>query len=54
MEGFVTDYLGNTVKYSSLSGIYMEKASYSFSMEAAYLSYLREYQEKQYEILQPY
>ena len=54
MEGYVTDYLGNTVKYSSLSGIYMEKASYSFSMEAAYLSYLREYQEKQHEILQPY
>ena len=44
MEGYVTDYLGNTIHYESNSGIYMEKTSYSFSMEAAYLMYLREMQ----------
>lgn len=40
-SGYVTDYLGNTVKYESKSGVYLEKASYNFSMEAAYLDYLR-------------
>lgn len=43
-EGYITDYLGNTIKYKEKSGIYMEKASYSFSMEAAYLEYLQEIQ----------
>ena len=42
MEGYVTDYLGNTIKYKSRSGIYLEKASYSFSMELGYLRYLKE------------
>lgn len=40
--GQVCDYLGNTIKYKCKSGIYFEKASYNFSMESAYLSYLRE------------
>lgn len=39
--GEVTDYLGTTIKYKSLSGIYLEKASYSFSIESEYLEYLR-------------
>lgn len=42
MSGYITDYLGNTVKYYSPSGIYLEKASYSFSMELGYLRYLKE------------
>lgn len=42
MEGYVTDYLGNTIRYRSESGIYLEKASYSFSMELGYLRYLKE------------
>lgn len=42
IKGEVTDYLGETVKYTSLSGIYLEKASYSFSIEGEYLSYLKE------------
>ena len=42
MEGEVTDYLGNTIHYQSMSGIYLEKASYCFSMESAYLNYLKE------------
>ena len=41
MEGYITDYLGNTVRYKAKSGVYLEKASYNFSMEAAYLDYLR-------------
>ena len=44
-EGEVEDYLGNKVKYKSTDGIYLEKASYSFSMEATYLNYLKEIQE---------
>ena len=51
-EGEVEDYLGNRVKYKSTDGIYLEKASYSFSMEATYLNYLREIQENMiYEVL---
>ena len=38
--GEITDYLGNTIQYFSKSGIYFEKASYNFSMDAAYLEYL--------------
>ena len=41
-SGTVCDYLGNEIKYNCKSGIYLEKASYSFSMEEAYLNYLRE------------
>lgn len=44
-EGEVEDYLGNRIKYKSTDGIYLEKTSYSFSMEATYLNYLREIQE---------
>ena len=43
-QGEVTDYLGNTIKYKAKSGIYMEPASYSFSMEESYLNYLRKIQ----------
>ena len=42
MEGYVTDYLGKTIKYKAKSGVYLEKASYVFSMEAAYLDYLKQ------------
>ena len=31
-SGFVTDYLGNEYFYTSLSGVYVEPASYSFSI----------------------
>ena len=41
-SGEVCDYLGNTIKYKFKSGIYLEKASYSFSMEQAYINYLKE------------
>lgn len=40
--GYITDYLGNTIRYESKSGIYFEKTSYNFSMDAAYLKYLDE------------
>ncbi len=39
-SGEITDYLGTTIKYNAKSGIYFEKASYNFSMDAAYLEYL--------------
>lgn len=52
ISGIVTDYLGNTVSYESKSGVYMEKASYSFSIEASYLNYLNTLQgEEPYEVL---
>lgn len=41
-SGTVCDYLGNTIKYNCKSGVYLEKTSYSFSMEEAYLNYLRQ------------
>ena len=40
-SGTVCDYLGNEISYKCKSGIYLEKTSYSFSMEAAYIDYLR-------------
>lgn len=40
-NGTVCDYLGNEISYKCKSGIYLEKTSYSFSMEAAYIDYLR-------------
>ena len=43
-SGEVTDYLGNIIQYSCKSGIYMEPASYSSSMEEAYLNYLKSLQ----------
>ena len=44
-SGEVADYKGEIVKYNCKSGVYLEKTSYSFSLEAAYLSYLKEVQE---------
>ena len=41
MEGEVTDYLGNTIHYRSESGIYLEKAEYSFSDTSGYLDYVK-------------
>lgn len=41
-SGTICDYLGNEINYNCKSGIYLEKASYSFSMEEAYLNYLRQ------------
>lgn len=41
-SGTVCDYLGNTIKYNCKSGVYLEKTSYSFSMEEAYLNYLKQ------------
>lgn len=41
MQGEVTDYLGKTITYTCMSGIYLEKASYKFSIESEYLDYLR-------------
>ena len=46
MSGEVTDYLGNTVHYTAKSGIYMEKASYSFSMQKSFIEYIRQVQER--------
>lgn len=43
-SGYITDYLGNTIKYNEKSGIYLEKSSYSFSIEQAYMDYLKEIQ----------
>lgn len=44
MEGYITDYLGQTVKYESMSGIYLEPADYNFSLEKDYLAYLKKMQ----------
>lgn len=44
MEGIVTDYLGNSIRYVAPSGIYFEPAEYRFSLEAEYLNYIREKQ----------
>lgn len=41
-QGEICDYLGNTIKYKCKSGIYLEKASYNFSMEEAYINYLKQ------------
>lgn len=43
-SGYITDYLGNTIKYNEKSGVYLEKSAYSFSMEQAYLDYIDEIQ----------
>lgn len=40
-SGTVCDYLGNEIQYNCKSGVYLEKTSYSFSMETAYLEYLK-------------
>lgn len=44
MEGEITDYLGNTVHYRTESGIYLEKTSYNFTLQAEYLDYLKQVQ----------
>lgn len=41
MTGEVTDYQGQTVKYYSRSGVYLEKDSYNFTIEEEYLNYLK-------------
>lgn len=40
-EGQITDYLGQTINYSSPSGIYLEKASYSFDISIEYINFLK-------------
>jgi hypothetical protein len=42
MEGIVTDYKGHSIMYKTLSGIYLENTSYSFSIESDYMNYLKE------------
>ena len=42
MQGEITDYLGKTIKYKEKSGIYLEKSSYSLSIDVAYMNYLKE------------
>ena len=42
MQGEVTDYLGNTISYKTMSGIYLENTPYSFSIESDYMNYIRE------------
>lgn len=40
-EGEVTDYLGNVYHYLTLSGIYLEKATYCFDISQAYIDFLK-------------
>ena len=40
-EGDMTDYLGNEYHYLTLSGIYLEKASYCFDIAEDYINYLK-------------
>ena len=42
MEGIVTDYKGHSIKYKTLSGIYLENTPYSFSIESDYMKYIKE------------
>ena len=44
--GYVTDYLGKTIKYDCRSAVYMEKASYNFSIPAQYLEYINKFNEE--------
>lgn len=39
-SGYVTDYLGNTMKYDELSSIHMEPTDYTLSIGAEYADYL--------------
>jgi hypothetical protein len=41
LSGEVTDYLGNTEKFSELSAIHLETASYNLSITKAYVDYIR-------------
>lgn len=45
MDGFITDYLGNTYEYHELSGVHLEGAEYSLSLSRKYLDYLIEIQD---------
>ena len=45
MDGFITDYLGNTYEYHELSGVHLEGAEYSLSLSKKYLDYLIEIQD---------
>lgn len=45
MDGFLTDYLGNTYEYHELSGVHLEGAEYSLSLSKKYLDYLIEIQD---------
>ena len=40
-EGDVTDYQGNTYHYLTLSGIYLEKATYCFDITKEYIDFLK-------------
>lgn len=40
-EGDMTDYLGNEYHYLTLSGIYLEKTSYSFDITQSYIDFLK-------------
>ena len=40
-EGEVTDYMGNVYHYLTLSGIYLEKATYCFDISQAYIDFLK-------------
>lgn len=40
MNGYLTDYLGNTYSYHELSGVHLEGAEYTLSMSKNYLNYL--------------
>lgn len=40
IEGTITDYLGNTCKYSEKSGVHLEPTGYSLSLSVMYLNYL--------------
>ena len=40
-EGDIVDYLGNTYHYIAPSGVYLEKASYSFDISVEYINFLK-------------
>lgn len=40
MEGYLTDYQGNTVKYLEYSGIHLSPADYNLSINKIYLDYI--------------
>lgn len=40
MNGYLTDYLGNTSSYHELSGVHLEGAEYTLSLSTNYIKYL--------------
>ena len=46
MDGYLTDYLGNTNYYHEYSGTHLENAEYSLSLAANFMNYLKGVQEK--------